>query len=167
MSFRQLSMTDVRGVIHRWQEGQSARQIARAGVVDRKTALRYIETARRCGIEPQSDISDELVAEVARKVQARPHPPPSSAWQTLEARRAQIEGWLMGPKPLRLVRVQKRLALEGVQVTYSTLRRFAHRELGWRERPSGVSAREAPPASEALAQSTVGGRDEQEHPDEL
>ncbi len=72
----------------------------------------------------------------------------------------------MGPKPLQLVRVQKRLALEGVQVTYSTLRRFAHRELGWRERPSGVSAREgAKPARRSPR--AVSGRDEQEHPDEL
>ena len=165
MSFRQLSMTNVRGLLHRWQEGQSARQIARAGVVDRKTALRYIEAARRCGIEPESEISNECVAEVARKVQARPHPSPSSAWQKLEARRAQIEAWLMGPKPLRLVRVQKRLMLEGVEVTYSTLRRFAHRELGWRERPLGAYVKDAPQGSEALAQSKASAGDEPEHQD--
>ncbi len=45
MSFRELSMVQIKEVLRRWQAGQSARQVARDGVVDRKTALRYI--ARR------------------------------------------------------------------------------------------------------------------------
>jgi hypothetical protein len=48
MSFRELSMIDVREVLRRWQSGQSARAIARDGVADRKTAGRYIEAAESC-----------------------------------------------------------------------------------------------------------------------
>ena len=46
MSFRELTMIDVREVLRRMQAGQSARRLARDGVVDRKTASRYFEAAR-------------------------------------------------------------------------------------------------------------------------
>ena len=43
MSFRELSMTDVKEVLRRWTAGQSVRQMARESGVDRKTVRRYIE----------------------------------------------------------------------------------------------------------------------------
>ncbi len=42
MSFRELTMIDVREVLRRWQSGQSARQIARSEIADGKTAGRYM-----------------------------------------------------------------------------------------------------------------------------
>ena len=49
----------------------------------------------------------------------------------LEAQRPRIEHWLKAERPLRLVRVHELLAREGVEVSYTTLRRFAHDELGY------------------------------------
>ncbi|NVL83986.1 hypothetical protein, partial [Escherichia coli] len=72
MSFRELTMIDVREVLRRLQAGQSARQVARDGVVDRKTAARYFDAARACEIGTETELSDALVAEVAQRVQARP-----------------------------------------------------------------------------------------------
>jgi hypothetical protein len=46
MSFRELSMIDVKEVLRRWQAGQSARQMAREGVVGRRTAARYLDAAK-------------------------------------------------------------------------------------------------------------------------
>jgi len=40
MSFRELARIDVKEVLRRWQAGQSARQMAREGVVSRRTAAR-------------------------------------------------------------------------------------------------------------------------------
>jgi hypothetical protein len=40
MSFRELTMIDVREVLRRWQSGQSARQIARSGIADRRAVMR-------------------------------------------------------------------------------------------------------------------------------
>ena len=40
MSFRELTMIDVKEVLRRWHAGQSARQMAREGVVSRRTATR-------------------------------------------------------------------------------------------------------------------------------
>ena len=61
----------------------------------------------------------------------------------------QIEAWLDGEPPLRLVRVHELLAREGVTVGYTTLRRFASRELGWRKQAPTVRLDDPPPGQEA------------------
>lgn len=149
MGFRELSMIDVREVVRRLQAGQSARQLARDGVVDRKTAARYLAAARECGLATETVLDDGFVAEVAQRVQARPEPPASESWTTLEAQRARIEGWLRAERPLRLVRVQELLARDGIVVSYTSLRRFVHAELGWRERTPTVRVDDPPPGEEA------------------
>ena len=149
MSFRELTMIDVREVLRRLQAGQSARQLARDEVVDRKTAGRYFEAARACAIGPQTELTDALVGEVAQRVQARPEVSPSDAWAVLHAHRHRIEQWLRCDRPLRLVRIQELLARDGVDVAYTTLRRFAHKELAWRERASSVRIDDPPLAEEA------------------
>jgi len=149
MAFRELTMIDVREVLRRWQAGQSARQIARETGTDRKTVARYVTAAQSCELSAESELSDEIVAEVAQRVQARPLPAPSGEKKVLEAHRARIEAWLDGERPLRLVRVHELLAREGVEVGYTTLRRFAHDELGWRERPTTVRIDDPPMGEEA------------------
>jgi transposase len=149
MGFREITMTDVREVLRRWQSGQSAREIARNGVADRKTAGRYIEAALGCGLASDSELTDGVVAEVAQRVQARPLAVQSAPRQELELHRARIERWLGGDPPLRLVRVHELLARDGICVAYTTLRRFAHDKLGWRERPVTVRVEDPPPADEA------------------
>ena len=52
MSFRELTMIDVKEVLRRWAAGQSAREMARGGVVSRRTASRYIEAATSLGLAP-------------------------------------------------------------------------------------------------------------------
>jgi len=150
MSFRELSMIDVKEMLRRWQAGQSARQIARGSGMDRKTVARYIEAAQSGGLAREAgEISDELVAEIAKRIQARPAVTPSDAWKTLEAQRPRIEAWLGAARPLRLTRVRELLARDGIKVGYMTLYRFAHRELGWRERPATIRIDDPPPGDEA------------------
>lgn len=149
MSFRELTMIDVREVLRRWQAGQSARQMAREGVVDRKTAGRYVTAAEELELDERAELTEEAVRAVLLRVQGRPVPEPSSAWQKLEGERERIKGWLEGDKPLRLTRVAELLARDGVVVGYTTLRRYAHRELGWRERPATVRVDDSPPGEEA------------------
>jgi transposase len=149
MSFRELTMIEVREVLRRLQAGQSARQIARDGVVDRKTAARYFAAAKACDLGAQTVVTDALVAEIARRVQSRPEVPASETRAVLEQRRPQIEAWLRGERPLRLVRVHELLAREGVTVGYTTLRRFVHEQLAWRERPSTVRVDDPPAGEEA------------------
>lgn len=154
MSFRELTMTSVREVLRRLQAGQSARQIARDGVVDRKTVGRYAQAARACGVEPDTPLCDEVVARVAARVQSRPETPASEPWKVLEQHRARLQAWLEGERPLRLVRARELLARDGVDVSYTTLRRYVHAEFGWRERK--VSVRVDDPAFGEEAQVDFG-----------
>jgi transposase len=149
MSFREITMQDVREVLRRRQAGQSARRIARETGLDRKTVGRYLEQASAQGLEPQVAVTDEIAGAVGKQVQARPVPPPSEAWRSLAGRRAQIEAWLDGEPPLRLIRVHELLAREGVAVGYTTLRRFASRELGWRKQAPTVRLDDPPLGQEA------------------
>ncbi|HKY35411.1 MAG TPA: hypothetical protein VJN18_05695 [Polyangiaceae bacterium] len=87
-------MIDVKEVLRRWSAGQSARQMAREGVVSRRTATRYIEAATSLGLSPSTPLTDEAVQGVAQCVQARPTPAVSDPRQLLEAQRIRIEKWL-------------------------------------------------------------------------
>ena len=76
MTYRELTMIDVREVLRRWSAGQSNRQIARETGTDRDTVGRYINAAKEAGLVPAESHtpSDELVHQVARRVQARSLP---------------------------------------------------------------------------------------------
>jgi hypothetical protein len=149
MSYRELTMIDVKEVLRRWQAGQSARQMSREGVVGRGTAARYIEAAKELGLDPNSELTDEVVRAVANAVQERPAPVPSEVRRILDQHRVRIEQWLEHDPPLTLVRVQELLARDGVSLAYTTLRRYAHDELGWKERGSTVLIDDPPPGEEA------------------
>jgi transposase len=149
MSFRELSMIDVREVLRRWQSGQSARAIARDGVADRKTAGRYIEAAESCELTPTDELTDDVVQRVAARVQARSEPERSEPRRLLDQHRPRIEAWLAQESPLKLVRVHELLGRDGIDVSYTTLRRYAHDELGWRERKPTVLIDDPPPGEEA------------------
>lgn len=149
MAFRELMMSDVREVLRRWQAGESLRQIGRAGVVDRKTARRYVQAAKALGVERGATLDEEMLravlVAVQRQVEGRPL---SSTWAKLEARQSELRQWLVDDR-LQLTRVQELLMRSGLEVPYSTLRRFAHREVGWREREITVRIDDAPPGEEA------------------
>jgi transposase len=112
MGFRELTMIDVRELLRRRQAGESVRR-----------------AARECGAD--GELTDEVVARVAAMVQRRPAPPASEAWKALVPVRSRIETWLSGERPLRLVRIHELLVREGIAVSYSTLRRYVQRELGF------------------------------------
>jgi transposase len=148
MSFREITMQDVRELLRRHEAGQSARKIARELGVDRKTVGRYLEEAQK--LDPaMAAVTDDVALTVGQRVQARPLAPPSEAWQALSEQRTRIEEWLAGDKPLRLVRIHELLARQGVVVGYTTLRRFASRELDWHKRSPTIRLDDPPAGQEA------------------
>jgi transposase len=149
MRFRELTMIDVKEVLRRWAAGQSARQMAREGVVSRRTASRYIEAATSLGLGPSDELTDDRVRDVAQSVQARPLPAVSDPRQLLETRRAQIEKWLGQDEPLTLVRIRELLARDGSDVSYATLRRWAQTTLGMGSRSPTVRVDDPPAGEEA------------------
>ena len=158
MSFREITMHDVQEVLRRVQAGQSTRQIARETGIDRKTIRRYLGEAKRQEVLGRGPVGAEAASSVGRKVQGRRPAAASQQWQTLLGRREQIREWLAGGEPLRLVRVHELLARDGIEVGYTTLRRFARRELGWHKQGPTVRLDDPPPGQEAQIDFGLMGR---------
>jgi len=153
MSFRELTMIDVKEVLRRWSAGQGDRQIGREAGVDRKTVARYTDAARRLSLDRRLEVTDEIVHQVAQCVQSRPLHTPSDGWSDVAQHRERIEAWLRGDKetrPLRLSKVHRLLVRDhALQASYGTLRRFAMQELGWRKKVPTVRVDDPAPGQEA------------------
>jgi transposase len=150
MTYRELSMIDVRETVRRWSAGQSDRKIARDTGTDRKTVGRYTSVVEAMGVTPDTPLTDALVHEIAQRVQARPLVDVSEQRRELGAHRARIEAWLGEKRPLKLRKVHTLLLRDyGVRVSYDTLRRFAIDELGWRKKQTSVLVADGKPGEEA------------------
>jgi transposase len=152
MTYRELTMIDVKEVLRRWAAGHSNRQIARDTGADRDTVARYINAANEAGLVQSSALAltDEMVHQVAQRVQARPPPERSAEWSSIAAHRDKITQWLEAKRPLRLSKVHTLLVRDhGVEASYDTLRRFARQELGWHKKQPTVRIDDPPPGQEA------------------
>jgi hypothetical protein len=87
MAFRELTMIDVKEVLRRWSAGQGDRKIGREAGVDRKTVPRYTGAARSLGLERGTDLTDEVVHQVAQCVQAHRLVEPSEEWNEVAQHR--------------------------------------------------------------------------------
>ena len=149
MSYRELTMIDVKEVLRRWAAGQKVRQIARATGTDRKTVRRYIAMAKKLGVGSEHALDDCAVHEVAQAVQARPIPDASEERNDVAQHRERIAEWLNRKRPLRLRKIHTLLVRYGLTASYSTLRRYAMQELGWSKKAPTIRLEDPPPAQEA------------------
>jgi len=149
MSYRELTMIDVKEVLRRWTAGQSNREIAKATGVDRKTVARYVAMAKTLGVGSEHVFDDHAVHEVAQAVQARPEVTPSEEWAEVHRHRERMAEWLGRKRPLRLRRIHTLLVRDGLAASYATLRRYAMTELGWCKKQPTVRLEDPPPAQEA------------------
>jgi transposase len=147
MSYRELSMIEVREVLRRERAGQSIRRIARETGVDRKTVRRYLDAAKQAGLKTEAEGSDELLAAAVHRVQHREPPRPSEPRVELSKHRAAIASWLS--EGLKLTKIHVLLERRGVASSYATLRRFARDELGHGLRKPTVRLDDPPPGEEA------------------
>jgi transposase len=138
MSYREVSVIEVKEILRLWLEGHSLRKVTTLAGADRKTVRRYVEAAQAAGLSQERDVgqlSDELLGQVIAAV--RPERPRGvgQAREALEPHRVQIKEWL--GKDLTLVKVHMLLGRRGVVVPYRTLHRYAVDELGFgRRRPT-------------------------------
>jgi len=149
MSYRELSMIDVKELLRRWSAGQSNRQIARETSTDRDTVARYVAVTAALGFERGREFTDEQVNQVAQGVQARPQRDASAEWQELAAHKERIAEWLARPRPLRLTKIHTLLSRDGLTASYHTLRRYAAEELGWGKPEPTILLEDPPPGQEA------------------
>lgn len=150
MTYRELSMIDVKELLRRWAAGHSDRKIGRETGTDRKTVGRYTDVAQALSLPRDRPLTDEEVHEVARGVQAREEAAPSQEWQEVAAHRERIVGWLEQTRPLRVTKIHKLLVREhGLQAGYDTVRRYARKELGWGKKAATVRLDDPPAGQEA------------------
>ena len=149
MTYRELTMMEIREVLRRVVAGQGQRAIARETGLDRKTVRRYAEAVSSAGLSAEALHDDAAVAAVIASVQERELPTPSEQRAALAARREQIEAWLSTKPPLKLSKVHVLLTRAGVSTSYATLRRFAMDELGWGQRAPTVRIDDPEPGQEA------------------
>jgi len=149
MSYRELSMIDVKELLRRWSAGQSNRQIARETGADRDTVARYIAVAAALGFERGHEFGDEEVNEVAQRVQPKTTRDPSAEWQEVAAHKDRIAEWLGKQRPLRLTKIHTLLSRDGLTASYHTLRRYAADELGWGKRAPTILLEDPPAGQEA------------------
>src|SRR6476469_6605120 len=126
MSYREVSVIEIREMLRLWLAGRGLREVARLSGTDRKTVRRYVDRARACGVDRDGDacqLTDELLAAVIAGV--RPSRPngKSEAWETIAAQAEQIKAWL--DQDLTLTKVHTLLGRRGVVVSYRTLHRYA------------------------------------------
>ena len=149
MSYREVSMLEIKEVLKRQEAGSSARRIAREIGIDRKTVGRYLSAIAAARIGDATEVDEGVLSGIGQAVQQRPAVVPSAVWQALERERAQIEAWLAQKPPLRLTRVHELLRRRGVAVGYTTLRRYVERQLGWHKREPTVRMADPPLGEEA------------------
>ena len=152
MTYRELTMIDIREVLRRWAAGHSNRQIARDTGADRDTVGRYVSAAKEAGlVQASADaLTDEVVHQVAQRVQARALPERSQEWSSVAVHKDRIVQWLEAKRPLRLSKIHTLLVRDhGLEASYDTLRRFAKQELGWHKKEPTVRLEDPPPGQEA------------------
>jgi transposase len=149
MSYREVSVIEIREILRLWLQGLGLREVARLSGTDRKTVRRYVDRARACGLDPDGDacqLSDELLAAVIAGV--RPSRPngKSQVWETIAAEHEQIKAWLK--QGLTLTKVHTLLGRRGVVVSYRTLHRYATTELEFGQRQTTVRVADCEPGAE-------------------
>jgi transposase len=149
MTYREVSVIEVKEILRLWLEGRSLRAVTALAGADRKTVRRYVEAAQAAGLTQEcglSQLTDELLGSVIGVV--RPDRPRGvgQARDSLEAHREQIAGWL--EKDLTLTKVHVLLGRRGVVVPYRTLHRYAVTELGFGRRRPTVRVADGNPGEE-------------------
>lgn len=150
MSYRELTMIEIKEVLRRWSAEQSLHRIARETGLDRKTVRRYVQAAESLAFERGGVFDDASVHAVAECIQSRALPSRTAEWTEVAEHRARIEEWLGKRRPLRLRKIHVLLTRDsGLKASYDTLRRYAIEELGWSKRPPTVRVDDPPPGQEA------------------
>jgi transposase len=149
MSYRELSMIEVKEILRLWLDGRSQREVSRLTTADRKTVRRYVETARACGVDRDGDVAqltDELLGAVVSG--ARPQRPHGrgASWEALAGQHEQLKEWV--DKRLTLAKIHMLLGRRGIVVSYRTLHRYATSELGFGRRRATVPVVDGEPGSE-------------------
>jgi transposase len=123
---------DIEQVLRRWLAGEKIRAVARSAGMARNTVKNIVKLAIAGGLKVGDAWPEESKLQTIRSGMNRPGAPDrNETEQALLTQKEQIEHWLKRDR-LLLTKVHELLIREGVEVSYSTLYRFAtkHCEFG-------------------------------------
>lgn len=139
-------MEEIKDVLRRWAAGDPKKRIARQLGIDVKTVRRYIAAAEAAGVDRSTALDDAALAAVVAALPPVEGRPLGESWATCEQHREEIKGHL--DRGVRLMKVRRLLARQGVCVSYWVLRRFAVSELGFGKRATTIPVSDCEPGAE-------------------
>jgi len=155
MVYREHGMWEVLEVLRRIHRGEGHRAAARATGRSRGAIDRYVKLAQELGWERGGEEpGEELAARVLARLRPGPRDcSPGEIAKALDERKERIRAWLKpeGPKRrgLTLAKIRILLTREGLSVPYSSLHRFAVRELEFGRQTATVRMAEVAPGEAA------------------
>ncbi|MBI5500160.1 MAG: IS21 family transposase, partial [Deltaproteobacteria bacterium] len=149
MAFREVAMVEIKEVLRRWLGGMGKKKIVRQLGPSRNTVRSYVEVAESCGLKMQDGVdalTDEKLEEILTRLKGTPERERGEAWSKCEEHREFIGKKL--EQDLRLTKVCRLLARQGVIVPYATLRRFAVAEFDFGRGAPTIPVAEGEPGQE-------------------
>ena len=148
MSYREVTMLEIKEVVRLWCGGAAKKRIATQLGLDIKTVRRYVRAAQACGPWPAGEaaLDETRVAAVVAALQPDWGRPRGELWSTCEREREFIASHLK--HDVRLTKIRKLLRRRGVEVSYPTLRRFAVAELAFGRTAATIPLADGKPGDE-------------------
>ena len=145
--YREVRMIEITEVLRLWRAGVPKKRVAARLGLDPKTVRRYVTVAEGTGLR----VGDDPVSETQlRDVLLALHPgggrPRGDDWDRCRAQQDAIRGWRTDG--LRLTKIRKLLARQGVDLPYPTLYRFAVVELDFGRTAPTMPVADGAPAEE-------------------
>src|SRR5436190_6093608 len=145
--YREVTMVEVKEVLRRWRAGVPTKRLAAQLGLDPKTARRYLRAAEAAGLRREGPpVSDDDVREVLLALQPTSGRPRGDGWADCATQREAIRSWLADG--LRLTKIRKLLARQGVRIAYPTLYRFAVLELQFGQTATTIPVLDGAPGQE-------------------
>jgi transposase len=143
-------MWEILDVLRRIHQGEKIRSIARSTQRSRRAIRRYLSIAKELGWVSSEVPPDEiLAAEVMIRLKPGPQEEESEAEKLLQSHLHQLKAWLSPEnaykRGLTLTKVHALLKRQGVDVSYSTLYRFAQKHLDFGRHKGTVRVADARP----------------------
>ena len=130
--YREVKMEEVKETVLLWLARIGKKRIAAQLGLDVKTVRRYVRAAYKVGLRVGTDrppLSEQVVTAIFKEIRPAPARARGQTWAQCEEHRGEIAKWL--DNAVGLMKCQRLLTRQGVEIPYGTLYRFAVRELGF------------------------------------
>jgi len=145
--YREVTMIEITEVLRLWRDGVPKKRIAARLGLDPKTVRRYITTAETTGLPCDGGaITDAQVRDVLLALHPAGGRPRGDGWSRCREQQAAIQQWLQ--QGIRLTKIRKLLARQGVTLTYATLHCFAVVELNFGRTATTIPVIDGAPGEE-------------------